>query len=157
MPIAPTPLAVYRVLVPIDGDAERAVAQARTVRGLPGSSDDVAVTLLHVFDADGEGSTTSPAEIASGRPAMAELEAAGVSVREVSRSGDPAAEIVAAARETDADLVVLGGRKRSQIGSLVFGSVTQAVLRDTGRPVIVTGDDVPPVEGTGADDGETTD
>jgi nucleotide-binding universal stress UspA family protein len=155
MRLAALPRRMYRVLVPIDADVDRAVAQARAVRALPGSPGDTAVTLLHVFDDDGEGSTTSPAQIASGRPAMAEFEAAGLAVTETSRSGDPAEEIVQAAREVDADLIVLGGRKRSQIGSLIFGSVTQAVLRDTGRPVMVTGDEVPPVEGEEAETEES--
>ncbi|AXR78925.1 universal stress protein [Natrarchaeobaculum sulfurireducens] len=51
------------------------------------------------------------------------------------RAGEPAEEIVAAAAAFDSDLVVLGVRKRSPVGKVLFGSVTQAVIFDTDRPV----------------------
>lgn len=37
------------------------------------------------------------------------------------------------------DAIVLGGRKRSPAGKAIFGSVTQAVIRESDRPVVVTG------------------
>jgi len=64
---------------------------------------------------------------------------AGVSVTTRSEGGDPAEIIVQVAREIDADLIVMGGRKRSSLGSLLFGSVSQAVILDTIRPVMMTG------------------
>jgi hypothetical protein len=57
----------------------------------------------------------------------------------MSRHGDPPEEIIRAAEEVDADRILLGGRKRSPLGSLLFGSVTQEVMLDTTRPVVVTG------------------
>jgi nucleotide-binding universal stress UspA family protein len=144
---------MYRVLVPVDTDEDRAVAQARAVQNLPGGRGDVAVTLLHVIeDADGPVSTT-PDQVPSGRAALETLREAGIGADQVARGGDPAEEILQVAREVDADAVVLGGRKRSPLGSLLFGSVTQAVILDADRPVMVTGDTVPPVAG-GVEEGE---
>jgi nucleotide-binding universal stress UspA family protein len=130
---------MYRVLVPVDADGDRAVAQARAVQNLPGSRSAVEVTILHVSDGDPE---VSPAQLPAGRAAVESLREAGVAVETAARSGDPAVEIVQVAREVDADLVVLGGRKRSPLGSLLFGSVTQAVIADADRPVTVTGNTV---------------
>ena len=50
--------------------------------------------------------------------------------------GDPAAELVDAARELEADLVVLGRRSRS-LRRLVLGSVSDAVLQHAPCDVLV--------------------
>lgn len=57
-------------------------------------------------------------------------------VTPVGRVGYPAREIVAYADEQDARYVVIGGRKRSPVGKVLFGSVTQAVLLDADQPVV---------------------
>lgn len=51
--------------------------------------------------------------------------------------------ILAAADEIDADQIIVGGRKRSPLGSVLFGSISQAVILDARRPVTVTGDTLP--------------
>lgn len=57
----------------------------------------------------------------------------------MSRRGEPAAEILRAAETMNADVILLGGRKRTPLGSLVFGSVSQSVLLDATMPVVITG------------------
>lgn len=52
------------------------------------------------------------------------------------REGSPAPEIVAAAREWAADLLVVGTHGRGGLGRLVLGSVAEAVLRDAPCPVL---------------------
>ena len=54
----------------------------------------------------------------------------------VGRTGFPAREIVHYAAAVDADFVVVGGRKRSPVGKVLFGSVTQSVLLGADRPVV---------------------
>jgi nucleotide-binding universal stress UspA family protein len=50
------------------------------------------------------------------------------------------AEIVAAtADEQEVDLIVMGQRERSALGTLVLGSVTRDVLRSYHRPVLLVG------------------
>lgn len=51
--------------------------------------------------------------------------------------GAPAVEIVAYADEHDADLIVLGSRGRGAVTGTVLGSVSQAVVHDADRPVLV--------------------
>ena len=55
-------------------------------------------------------------------------------------SGDPADAIISTADELDADMIVLAARKRTPTGKVLFGSVTQAVLLGTDRPVLVCGE-----------------
>src|SRR5262249_13006929 len=52
-------------------------------------------------------------------------------------SGDAAWEIVAAADELDADLIVLGSRGLGTVSGVFLGSVSHAVLKHTRRPVLV--------------------
>lgn len=54
-------------------------------------------------------------------------------------SGDPADSILNYIDEEDIDLVVIGARKRSPAGKLLFGSVTQSIILHTEIPVVVTG------------------
>lgn len=130
---------MYSVLMPIDSSEARGAAQAKAVEALPSASEEVVVTLLYAFEDGDRGEETSPRQIPGGSVAYDRLQEAGIAVEQVSRVGDPAAEILDVAEETDADHIVLGGRKRSPARSLLFGSVTQAVLLDADRPVSVTG------------------
>ena len=68
----------------------------------------------------------------------ARLEAAGVyhSVRELVRGKDPGEDLVDYAQEIDADLIVLGIRRRSPVGKLVLGSTAQEVLLGADCPVL---------------------
>lgn len=50
--------------------------------------------------------------------------------------GDPAYEIVAAAKETAADLIVMGSHGRTGLGRLLLGSVAEVVLRKAPCPVL---------------------
>ena len=65
------------------------------------------------------------------------LESRGVTAEVVRSVGQPAEAIVALARERDADLIVVGMRKKGFIERLVEGSVAQNVLRRAPCDVIV--------------------
>lgn len=53
------------------------------------------------------------------------------------REGKPADEIVSAAREWNADLIVIGSHGRSGVSRLVLGSTAESVLRHAPCPVVV--------------------
>lgn len=136
---------MYQVLVPVDLDEDRALAQARFVADLPTASENVQATLLFVFTGDQEELPDELQQFKSGerigsvRRSRETLEEAGVSVSVFDESGDPEDIITRYAAEEDPDLIVLGGRKRSPVGKAIFGSVAQSVILNTDRPVAVTG------------------
>jgi nucleotide-binding universal stress UspA family protein len=70
-------------------------------------------------------------------PVAIELRNKGVRVTTEVRSGDPAQEIVAAAREAGADLIAMSTHGRGGLGRLIFGSVAEAVLREAEIPVFL--------------------
>jgi len=133
---------MYRVLVPIDTSEDRAASQARAVAALPDATGSVEAVLLHVFDDEDRADETTPTQLPAGKRAREILEARDIAVRQESVVGDPADAILTAAGDLHADAIVMGGRKRSRVGALLFGSVSQAVTLGADLPVTITGDDV---------------
>lgn len=66
------------------------------------------------------------------------LDEAGIAhdVRLTSRGRDVADDIIAAAAEGQADLIVIGLRRRSPVGKLLLGSNAQRILLDAPCPVL---------------------
>jgi nucleotide-binding universal stress UspA family protein len=61
----------------------------------------------------------------------------GIRVGTDVRRGEPVTEIVSGARESGADLIAMTTHGRSGLGRLLFGSVAEAVLRQTEIPVFL--------------------
>ena len=70
-------------------------------------------------------------------PVAARLRDTGVRVSLDVRRGDPVTEILAGAREASADLIAMTTHGRSGLNRLLFGSVAEAVLRQTEVPVFL--------------------
>lgn len=138
---------MYRVLLPLDSSDRRAAAQARAVTALPDAANSVTATLLHVFEKRADAGTAPVTQLSSGSLVHDALTDAGVTVETETRHGDPTTEILDVARERDVDSIVLGGRAQSSLGKLLFGSVTQAVVSRTERPVTIA-----PPDGTRRDE-----
>ena len=64
-------------------------------------------------------------------------QAAGVPVRTRLATGDPVERICAYAREIDARLIAVGTRGHGTVASLILGSVSNGVIRNASRPVLV--------------------
>lgn len=148
---------MYRVLLPIDEHEDRAREQAEAVLELPGEADEIAVDVLHVH----EDRAAPDVEWAAGgfadefAEAMNEnvqnvrslpdsidgvveaFESAGIEYAIHEATGDPAGAILTIADEYGSDAIVIGARKRSPVGKVIFGSVAQVVILDSDRPVTV--------------------
>lgn len=72
-----------------------------------------------------------------------EIRAAGFQAKEVVRGGEPGKVIAKEAEDLDADLIVMGSRGQSLWKSLFLGSVSNAVLAESKRPLLLLRDEVP--------------
>ncbi|WP_121821984.1 universal stress protein [Halostella salina] len=128
---------MYHVLVAVDEAEDRSERQAEAVADLPDAPGSVEATVFHTFTDNPTGASAS--QIAGVRRARDYLEAEGIDVTVREDSGDPADSVLDAAADLDADLVCMGGRKHTPTGKALFGSVTQAVILNADRPVMVPG------------------
>ena len=122
------------ILLSIDRNESRARAQATTVVDLF-DTDDIEVELFHVFESNPEGATAQ--QLGSIRRAQEILDDAGIETVINSESGDPTDNILNRAGEIDARSICIAGRKRSPAGKLVFGSITQDVILQTERSILI--------------------
>ena len=58
-------------------------------------------------------------------------------VKKLYRRGEPSHEILAAATEVKADMILMGSRGLGQIGGLILGSVSERVLHGAHVPVLI--------------------
>lgn len=67
-----------------------------------------------------------------------DLDVSGVKheVRALVRGNEPAEDLVAVAEESDAELIVIGLRRRTPIGKLILGSNAQRILLEAQCPVL---------------------
>lgn len=122
------------MLFGIDQDVDRAVGQVNAVLDLF-DIDNIHAYLLHDFVENPEGA--SVVQVDSVRRARELLEEADVPVDLREGSGDPAESIIETAQTIDADTICVAGRKRSPAGKMLFGSVSQSVILNTTRPVLL--------------------
>lgn len=84
---------------------------------------------------DGEAALKADNEMAE---VKARLEAAGVTfeLRQLVRGMEPAEDLLNIAETGEADLIVIGLRRRSPVGKLILGSNAQRILLDAQCPVL---------------------
>jgi nucleotide-binding universal stress UspA family protein len=84
------------------------------------------------------GDRTSDADVRAGREALDVFEDAidGADTHQLVRGNSPQEDLLEFADDHDADEVVIGIRKRSPTGKLMFGSTAQDLLLTTERPVV---------------------
>jgi monovalent cation/proton antiporter MnhG/PhaG subunit len=149
-----------RTLVAYDGSETAKLALAIAVR-IAGPAGEVAVAHVasplsepdfvdapHVEDAEQEQLLAE---------ARAEVARAGTPATTLRRRGDAVEELIEAADELEADLILLGARGRGPLASALLGSVSSGVAGGAHAPVLVVGPDSPLGDGpivVGVDDSD---
>lgn len=137
---------MYHVVIAVDADMPDPTRLAEAVASLPEAADAVEATVLNVFEefdvTDAEGGDVDSEDLYDEADVPESAEAVrgyladrGVSASVVRRHGEPSAEVLAEARANDADVIVIGGKKRSPVGKALFGSTAQSILLEADRPV----------------------
>jgi nucleotide-binding universal stress UspA family protein len=130
--------------------SEAALAVARSLAEEGGDR----LVILHVLpDAVAAGvDVVLPIDPEAARAALAEVqppagpEGRVCSLETLVSQGEPAQEILRVARQTGADLIVMGSQGRSGLARAILGSVAEHVLRGASCPVLVVR---PPARGSG--------
>lgn len=120
---------IRRILVPVDPDGF-AVAALPAVQRLA-ERFDAALVLVHAMDA------SRGAHLERLRRMADPLEKEGIPVDFRFQQGDPVESILRLAEKEDVDLVVMASHGRRGLSRLLRGSVTEAVLRKSERPLLV--------------------
>lgn len=129
---SPTAEAVLRFLLEIAGPLDMTVVLIRVLEPIPPM---VIEGVRHLVLED-VGSRRRDAEEYLA-PIAAALRARGVDVSWQVRRGRAAEEILAAAAESNVDLIAMATHGRTGLGRLLFGSVAEAVLRQAPVPVFM--------------------
>ena len=91
-------------------------------------------------DFDADEAVRSDAELDAVRSQLAEV-GVDAEVRQLVRGLDAAEDLIAVAKETSADLIVIGLRRRTPVGKLILGSNAQRILLDAPCPVLAVKSD----------------
>lgn len=129
------------ILVPVDRNRTRAKDQAAYVTNLPVTPGETTVTVLYVFrHLDYKGAPDHEFEEIDAAVETADtLENAGYNVERLAIGGEISRKILEVANEREVDGLVVGGRKRSGLQRVIFGSTSQDVILSATRPVTLTG------------------
>lgn len=143
-------MAIETILLAVGpNDKDRIDELARTVVDIAGPTG-ATVTVAHVFTADQYEDVVDQLEFDSVNEADADevadrhttvreigerLDAEGIEHSSRGAVGNHGDEIVTLAEDTGADLIIVGGRKRSPTGKAVFGSTAQEVMLNAPCPV----------------------
>ena len=132
-----------RVVVPLDGSrTAEAIVPFLLEIGWPLARE---LVLVRVLEPRADEPTPPGADMGTHRadaeadlaPFATRLRAAGIETRTEVRVGSPVEEILAAARERDADLIAMTTRGGGGTKGAPFGSVAEAVVRQASVPVFL--------------------
>ncbi len=126
---------MYRIVQAIDDEVDRSLDQAQTIIDLAADSEPVTVVITHGFEFKGPDDELTDLE--SVQRVTDRFDEHGVTYELRGEQAEPAAFVLETADDIDADLICVGGRTRSPVGKVLFGSVSQQIILEADLPVLV--------------------
>jgi nucleotide-binding universal stress UspA family protein len=126
---------MYRIVQAIDNKVDRSLDQARTIIGLAEDSELITVTITHGFEFKGPDDEIT--DLKSVQRVIERFDEHDITYELRSKQAEPATFVLETTDEIDADLICVGGRTRSPVGKVLFGSVAQQIILGSDRPVLV--------------------
>lgn len=126
---------MYHVVMGVAAEDERALDKAGAVTDLPEAPANVSVTVIHAAP-----ERVDPTAVDAVAETLAFLADRGIDAEAVTVDDDPTEALLTAAADQVADLVVVGGRRRSPAGKLQLKHGAQQVILRADRPVLVAGE-----------------
>lgn len=127
---------MYHVVTGIAPDDPQVRSKVTAIADLPAASESVSVTIVHVTDEE-----TDLLSIPTVGEAHDRLTDHGIDVSLRAADETPLNAVLSAAEDEDADLICIGGRRRSPAGKMQLRSGSKAVVLNTDRPVLIAGRD----------------
>lgn len=127
---------MYNVVMGIAPEDPQVHSKVNAVTDLPAVSESVSVTIVHVTDEE-----TDLLAIPAVGKAHKGLTNHGIDVSLHAADGTPLNAVLSVAEDEDADLICIGGRRRSPAGKMQLRSGSKAVILNTDRPVLIAGRD----------------
>ncbi|MHC3438222.1 universal stress protein [Natrialbaceae archaeon A-gly3] len=134
---------MYHVVLAIDDNVERSLNQAQALADLPRDPDDLKTTITYAFSF--KRPDDSMEDLRSVKEVTEFLDEQGIAYDFEESQDEPAEFVIKTAEALDADLICVGGRKRTPAGKVLFGSVSQQIIINADRPVLVARN-APPFE-----------
>jgi|AntDeeMinimDraft_5_1070356.scaffolds.fasta_scaffold06720_3 nucleotide-binding universal stress UspA family protein len=132
---------MYQLLVPVDDDVDKALAQVEFIIDLPVVNNELSVTVAHAYRDAAQSEDIPPEQSPAVTKALESLREAGISAEPLEIFHPPTEGILDAADDIQPNQIVIGGRKRTPTGKALFGSTTQHVILNADQPVTVIRDD----------------
>lgn len=126
-----------------DSGADNAQDMLKTLMNLPAISD-LEVSILRVISPttkkeEQEGTEAAEAKIDQ---IVEKIGITGNKVSKIVKEGDPKTSVLEAAKETNADLIIMGSRGLGKLQSILSNSVSQYVFQLTERSMLLVKDDI---------------
>jgi nucleotide-binding universal stress UspA family protein len=130
---------MHKIVIGYDGSESADRALDRAAELLDGEGDVVLVSAIHMLGGKGGGFDPIEKEDFERQlvKAKARLADAGIAATTVEGMGDPARVIAEQAKESGADLIVVGNNHKNILERLLFGSVSDGVAHRADCDVLV--------------------
>lgn len=122
----------------VDDEVDRSLEQAQAILEFPVDTSSIEVTIVHAFDYQRPDDEVTNLE--SVQEVASLYDDHGVSYEIEGQQAEPTELVLEVAASVDADLISVGGRKRTPVGKALFGSVAQQIILGTDLPVLVAGE-----------------